>query len=696
MTVREPVEAQFHVSPRGNDSWSGRMAAPTRDGRDGPFATLERARDALRALGGEGALPRGGTVVELSSGIHQRTKPFLLGAQDSGTADSPVVYRAAKDAEVRLLGGKILSGFVPVTDPKTLDSLDPQARGKVLQTNLPDQGVCDLGEITASGTNEGQPGLELFFKGKRMTLARWPNEGFARIASIDVEGNTPLRNRVTLSGKMRGSNEGRFVYEGDRPERWTGEKDGWLHGHWFWDWADQRQRIESIDTENRVISLSEPSHHSGYREGQWYYACNLLVELDEPGEWYLDRNTGVLYFWPPEPIAETDASVSVAPGLVEMRETSHVVLQGIALENVRGTAITMAGGTGNLVCACTIRNTSSRGVQIDGGTDHGVVGCDISDLGEGGIRMEGGDRASLVPGGHYAVNNHVHHCSRWNPLYHPGIAIFGVGNRVAHNLLHHLPHTAIGFTGNDQVIEYNEIHSSVYLANDAGAIYTSPPTEEFTMYGHTIRYNYVHHLYGFKNRGCNGAVYLDDFFPGTRMYGNVFYKVPRAAFVGGGRYCTIENNIFVDCTPSVHVDARGLGWAAGGEEELTKLLHDYPYTGELWSTRYPSLVNILDDEPMVPKGNVVARNVCWRGSWDEIEEKARPHVVFEDNLVGQDPLFVDEAGEDFRLRPDSPALALGFEPIPVEEIGLYEDGCRASWPVKHRVRQPDPEEAAER
>jgi len=225
------------------------------------------------------------------------------------------------------------------------------------------------------------------------------------------------------------------------------------------------------------------------------------------------------------------------------------------------------------------------------------------------------------------------------------------------------------------------------MANDAGAIYTSPPTEELTMYGHLIRHNYVHHIYGFKNRGCNGAIYLDDMFPGTTMYGNVFFKVPRAAYIGGGRFCVIENNIFVDCTPSIHIDARGLGWASGSEKMLIGLLHDYPYTNELWNRKYPSLVNVLDDEPMTPKGNVVARNICWKGSWDEIEDKARPHVILEDNLVGEDPLFVDEDGEDFALRENSPALALGFKSIPVEEIGLFEDDLRASWPVAHHVRE---------
>jgi hypothetical protein len=693
MSIQEHMEkwnardADFFVSPSGDNTWSGRASQPDRDRSDGPFATLERAQDAVRATLENGE-PTNGVIVEVLDGTYQQTQPLELDASDSGTKDAPVIYRARKGADVRLIGGKLLSDFSPVTDPQILARLDPTARDNVVQTNLRDHGIADLGGFTVPGWNRGQPGLELFFKGKRMTIARWPNGDFAKIASIDAEGNTPLKNRVTLSGQMRGSNEGRFIYEGDRPERWADETEVWLHGHWFWDWADERQKIQSIDTANHIITMEGPNHPFGYREGQWYYAFNILAELDQPGEWYLDRNSGILYFWPPEPIGAGDASVSIAPALVTMKETRHILLQGMTLENVRGTAITIDGGNDNLVCACTIRNASGYGVHISGGTESGVVGCDIYDLGEGGIQLDGGDRVTLTPGNHFAVNNHVHHCSRWNPLYHPGITITGVGNRVAHNLLHELPHTAIGFTGNDQIIEFNEIHSAVYMANDAGAIYTSPPDEEFTMYGHAIRHNYVHHIYGYQNKGCNGAVYLDDFFPGTAIYGNLFYKVTRAAFIGGGRDNLIDNNIFVDCTPSVHVDARGLGWAAPAEKMLLDLLEKYPYKGELWSKKYPSLVKVLDDEPMVPKGNVVTRNICWKGTWDEIEDKARPHVTFRDNMVEKDPLFVDEANENFALRKESPAFELGFEPIPLEKIGLYDDALRASWPVIHRVREP--------
>jgi len=139
----------------------------------------------------------------------------------------------------------------------------------------------------------------------------------------------------------------------------------------------------------------------------------------------------------------------------------------------------------------------------------------------------------------------------------------------------------------------------------------------------------------------------------------------------------------------VHVDARALGWAAAGVVNLETRLAEMPYQDEPWRTRFPQLLTYLADEPAVPKGNVVRRNIVWRcGQFDAFEEKARPHVLVEGNLVEQDPGFVDEAGQDFRLREDSPAWALGFQAIPFERIGPYRDPLRASWPLRHEVTIP--------
>jgi hypothetical protein len=665
----------LYVAPDGNDGWTGKVAEA--QGADGPFATLERARDEIRKVKQEGDLPAGGVVVEVAAGTYECRQTLELTAEDSGTQAAPIIYRAPVGEEVRLTGGRRVSGFAPVTDAAMLARLEEPARGNVLQADLQAQGIEDLGEAVGPGKR-----LELFFNDTPMTLARWPNEGFVKI--VDVVGGEPFDVRG-----REGDRIGKFTYEGDRPERWTDEKDLWLHGYWFWDWADQRQRVESIDTDNRVITLAEPYHHYGYRKGQWYYALNALAELDMPGEWYLDRETGILYFWPPSPIEEATAVVSVLPTLVTMNDVSHVTLRGFVMEATRGTAVTMSGGTGNRVVACTIRNTGVGAVRVAGGTDNGVVGCDIYDIGAGGIGLSGGDRKSLTPAGHYAENNHVHHYARWKRMYSPAVSLHGVGNRVSHNLMENAPHQAISFGGNDHVIEFNEIHSVCYESNDAGAIYSG---RDWTMRGTVIRHNYLHHIKGFRGRGCVG-VYLDDMYCGTVIYGNLFYRVVRAAFIGGGRDNTIENNIFVECPRAVHIDNRAMGWASGSVEgTMKKRLEAMPYQEPPWTERYPKLVGIWEDEPAVPKGNVVARNISVGEKWDDISSVAREHTAFEDNLWDEDPHFVDAPNLNFQLRDDSPAYRLGFKRIPIEEIGLHQEADRASWPVHHEVREMDTSE----
>ena len=192
--------------------------------------------------------------------------------------------------------------------------------------------------------------------------------------------------------------------------------------------------MESIDTAQHVIALMPPYHHYGYRKGQWYYALNLLSELDRPGEWYLDRSSGILYFWPPAPLDQGKTLVSVMPHLVRMKGASHVTLRGLNLEACRGSAVLVSEGTGVHIVGCTIRNVGSWAVEISGRKSR-VVGCDIYETGDGGIIFPGGDRKTLTPAGLVAENNHIHHYSRWNRISRPAVSLDGVGHQVAHNLI---------------------------------------------------------------------------------------------------------------------------------------------------------------------------------------------------------------------------------------------------------------------
>ncbi|MBN1344073.1 MAG: right-handed parallel beta-helix repeat-containing protein [Phycisphaerae bacterium] len=714
----------LHVASFGNDGWSGKSEKPNAEKSDGPFETIGRARDAIRRMKRDGGLPREGVVVEILGGRYELAEPIELTAEDSGTAESPIVYRGRAGEVVRLSGGRIVAGWRAVTEAAILGRLDPAARGQVLQADLRWMGITEYGDLgvdvgadlqslVAGADGQGEytmgsvapkPGverperLEVFFNDEPMRISRGPNDGH-----LTIETALGATERNVRGHKSRV--EGVFRYKGDYPRRWVGEKDAYVCGSWCRDWAEQRHRIASLDVDKRVISVCRPYHRYGYHKGQWFYGFNILAELDRPGEWYVDRETGTLYFWPPARIEGAKVEVSMSPGLVRMKGTSHVTIRGLTFEATRGTAVAIENGEHCRVIGCTLRNLGMHAVTVVGGKDNGVIGCDMYGMGGGGVYLIGGDRKTLTPAGHHAENNRIHHYARWDRMYRPGVVFTGVGQRISHNLIHDAPHAALIFGGNDHLVELNEIHHVCCESNDCGAIYAG---RDWTIRGHVIRYNYLHHLQGRAGRRCKG-IYLDDLFSSATVWGNVFYQATYAVFLGGGRDNIIENNVFVDCPQALHIDARALGWcgphADGRIKEAREkgTIRGIRYGEPPYSTRYPKLVRLLEEDPKSPVGNVVRRNIFWAGAgealrrdaqgagprdtwWEHIEAKIRPLVKLEDNLINEDPKFVDEKAGDFQLRADSPAWGLGFQRIPIEKIGLYRDERRASWPVKQEVR----------
>ncbi len=651
------ARAEFFVATTGSDGNPGT--------KEKPFATLERARNAVRELKRAGPLSPGGVTVWICGGLYTISRTFELTTVDSGTEEAPIVYRACAGEDVRLNGGKEVTGFKPLRDATILSRISEACRSKILQADLKAQGITNFGELTSRGF--GRPmrpsGLELFFQDKPMQLARWPNRGWAKIAGVPA-----------------GKQGGKFAYEGDRPKRWADTHDIWVHGYWTWDWAESYEKVEAIDTRKREITTREPHGVYGYSVGKRFYSLNILEELDKPGEWYLDRKTGVLYFWPPAPLDAGKAYVSLLEGpMVSLEGASYASLRGLTFEVTRGAGVKVAGGAHNLVAGCTLRNMGNVAVSINGGKENGVVGCDIYETGDGGIRLSGGDRRTLTPAGNYAVNNHIYHYSRWVRTYCPAVSIGGVGNRVSHNLIHDAPHSAILLGGNEHIIEFNEIHHVCMETSDAGAFYMG---RDYTARGNAVRYNFFHHL----GKGSVQAIYLDDCASGTTVFGNVCYRGRRGVLLGGGRDNTIENNIFVECRPAIHVDARGLGWAKfwfdGRDSTLMNRLKAMKHTQPPYSVRYSQLVTLLDDEPAVPKGNRILRNIRVGGTWLDLLNGLNDKIIeIRDNFTEGKPGFISPEKLNFQLKDDSPAYKLGFKRIPMEKIGLYKDEYRTSLPA---------------
>jgi hypothetical protein len=666
--------ADVFVSPVGDDATDGAEASPV--------ASLTRARDLVREqrqAGVEGAI-----AVNILPGEYVVTEPVSFTSEDSGTPGAPVVYRANGPGRVVLYGGRRIEGFERVTDPAILESLPEEARGEVFQSDLRAQGIEDYGELRARGFGHppSPPTLELFVDGKPMHLARWPNDAFVGIASLVAPGSTKEGTPSILE------------YLDDRHERWTQAKDPWLFGYFRYLWADATISISRIDTDARTLTFDEAYGYSrsgmDTRQGIRYYAFNLLEEMDRPGEWYLDRETGVLYLYPPADLNVATVEIGVLPTpMVTMDGVTDVRFEGLRFDLGRDHGLILRDCSRCLVLGCTIGRMAGNGITIRGGRENGLLGCDVHTIGRRAIEVFGGDRATLTPGGHFVENCRIHDFGRIDRTYTPAVHLEGVGNRVAHNLMYNCPSSVMRIEGNDHIIEFNEVHSAVLESDDQGAmeLYANP-----TYRGVVFRYN------RFTNCGLAGSgamahgqasIRLDDAISGMLIYGNVFIRSANGHFGGvqmnSGRDNIMDNNLFIDCARGVSGgwNLNNAVWRWIAEERQPQNF----YTTDLYLERYPKIATMMD----TPGMNHVWRNVFYRCGPYVTGNRANLDTIENGVFEDADPGFVDASAGDYRLQPDAELLnTVGFRPIPMDEIGLYEDVYRASWPVDTTpVEMPD-------
>ena len=686
--------ATFYVSPTGDDANPGT--------RKRPFQTLEKARDAVRALKAGGPLPEGGLAVVLAGGIHHRTQSFALGSEDSGTSAAPILYRSESGARAILRGGRAVDGFQRLSHSLGLERIPEAARPHVRQVDLKAAGITDLGTLhpRGYGSKEEYPShLELFFENRPMPLARWPNqtdklgERFTTIKELIGE---KLGDFV---GKVIDKTNG-FVYGDPRHENWIAEPEPWLFGYWGRMYAANWVKVASIDAAAHQVRIVPPLPPYAFIQHAPYFVANVLCELDSPGEWYVDKESGMLFFWPPSRIGKGDVVVSLleAP-MLELSDVFHVAFRDLTLEAGRLHGATIKGGEDVVLAGCVIRNMGVSGVLIDGGWNHVVVGCDLEYLGDGGVRMKGGDTAKLVPSGHLVENCHIHHFDRWNRSgYRAGVIQEGVGTRIAHCLIHDAPHQAVQVMGNDHILEYTEIHDTCHEAGEMGSYYMYGSKRVLGERGQLVRFNYWHHLpwdETYKRFAYTGrhALHVDHMNGDVTLYGNVFWKcdTKSGAFFSGGPDNTVENNLFYECSSAINLHDRSWVYAKVNKAPnyvLDKYLRDMKVSEPPWSVRYPRLATFPEkatDMAVFLVGNVIERNIAVKcDSVISGSRKTHGMTRIEHNWQKGDPGLVAPEDGDLRLSPDSAAhTAIGFEPLPMDQIGLYNDELRATWPVRH-------------
>ncbi|MEI8288690.1 MAG: right-handed parallel beta-helix repeat-containing protein [Verrucomicrobiota bacterium] len=692
--------AEFYVAPNGSDANPGTL--------NQPFQTAKAARDAVRDYKAKRGLPEGGITIFFRAGVYEFAESLSLGERDSGTVNSRISYRAFPAEKVIFSGGKMLdqAKFKPVTDSAIRERLPAATAGQVVQYDLKQAGLDHYGDYhtqVPNGVKETpyEPALELYIGGKSMPVARYPNEGWIKIGKVLDPGAI---SKVDGFAKVLDTSNRGGTFEFDIPQarRWTKANNIWLSGWFFWGWFYDDVKVANLDVEKKQIKLASAlryglasayndlSHGAGMaktlEEARKYYVFNLLEEIDRPGEWYLDRATGILYVLPTGTFSREQIMVTAlnAP-IINCEKASYLGFEGLELVGGKQAGIVAKSANGVRIAGCIFRNLGGNAITL-AGLNHEVVSCDIFQT-KGGIIASGGSRRSLTPSGIVIRNCDIHHFTG------RAIDLNGVGITVEHNEIHHAEGGAVGFSGNNHLIAYNSFN---HLYNQGGddlnivGIGRNPSYQ-----GSLIKFNLFSDI-GLEPNNVN-SVYLDDGSCGTTVYGNIFYRASTgdrgSTYSNGGSDNKIINNVFVDNPVAYWLGNCFHNWArkrivdylSPNGDFTVHLTKEVNIKDPIWVKAYPKLANYFEDDPATPKRNMFSRNVVInsktvvRGDQQEINVQQVNERLEKDNFVAAAmPGLIDWQGKKFDAKKLSQVLKVipEFETIPVAQIGNYKDAYR--------------------
>ncbi|HJN13679.1 MAG: right-handed parallel beta-helix repeat-containing protein [Pirellulaceae bacterium] len=700
----------FYVSTAGRDAWSGTLPAANSDRSDGPFQTLRRARDAIRELKSQGTL-EGPVTVMLLHGTYFLSEPFVLDGQDSGTEDRPITYTVYPGHKAVLSGGRRIVGWKPY-------------RGQILQARLPE---------AAGGRWKFR---QLFFDDRRQIRSRWPNR----------DPRDPLYGgwafiEATLPAGEKQPVEFRFA-PGQAPRQWAKPQQVEINVFPWYCWVNDIIPIERADSEKRTVTLTRPVHFDfmPLMSGNRFYVENALEELDRPGEWCLDAETGTLYFWPPGGTVQPgEVTAPVADELIELRgrpdkPVRHVTISGLTFTETLspfpdhqheshhspspdGAAVHLEHSTDCRVLENRFYNLGGDAVRLQNANARNqIIGNQITQVGGAGISL-----ASRQPGNTHTwadkallhrnakrypklvrnviSNNHIHHCGMMKKNC-GGVQLYGINsveNVISHNLIHHMSDK--GMTMQDGfgqfIVEYNEMHTLGLEIADTGGIMTN---RWFVLHndadlggGNIIRFNFIRDCIGCgaysEKRSPKGegdrlraggriwspyytwGIYFDNSGMDINVYGNVVVSTVLGGVsmpVGSPQNNRVENNIFIGSSGN-QLDLR-MGPGARGNRFVRNIVYYSNPDAALLAARPSAKQTIAqcDDNLYFLK---TGQNMRVRGIEGGTFGDWR-NLGFDKHSLIADPLFVDAAGGDYRLRPESPAFKLGFRPIDLDRIGL--------------------------
>jgi len=680
----------LYVAPNGNDAWSGTLDAPNGGNTDGPLATLTGARDALRVLRGLGALT-GPTEVLIRDGEYFLSAPVDFAPEDSGSAGAPITFAAYPGEK------PIFSGGVPIT------GWSPSGAVWTAQAPALWGGSWDF--------------MSLWVDGKRATPARTPN------ATNDA-GDFPTDNDFFFAAGQLLDDDGfgnllpsavRFQYRPGDLQAWPSLSGA--HVVVFHSWATSLLRVANLDTSNQIVTFTGSANwpFGRWRSDQWYYVENLLEGLDQPGEWHVNRGTGVISYMPRDGENMLTAKViaPLAPQLIRLQGVpasgqfvSWLTFRGLSFQHTNVT-IPAAGMTDGQAASSTnaaVEAIGARNCTFDrcevfhtgnygfwwrrGSQDNTLSHSELFDLGAGGARI--GETVTAPTANEETLRNTID-----NNYLHDGGRIFrsGVGvwvGRASHNVVSHNEIADFRYSGvsvgwqwnyntssaNNNIVEFNHIHEiGKQQLNDIGGVYTlgvSPGT--------IVRNNRVHDIRSNPKLYGGWGLYTDEGSSEIVFENNIVYNTETGGFHQHyGQNNIVRNNVLAfsrNAQVMRTLPEPGLSFTF---ERNIVFFNNGELLGDEWS----------DDH------FAFDYNLYWDTSGRPLDFGGRTWAEWQAagmdlHSINLNPEFTNPDEANFTFGAGSPAHSIGITPIDASNIGLYGE---AEWVDKPNAIVRDPFEA---
>ena len=674
----------IYVAPYGKDSNSGTI--------DSPFATLEAAKKQVRKLRQKG---KKGIEVVFREGDYHITKSVEFTSADSGKADDSIVYRSYEGEKAVLKGSKLLnpSAFKLVTDAKTISILHEKAVGNLYEIDLTTQGIS-MDELTYMHKT-ASPILNkmdfnrefnwLFVDDRMQTVSRFPN------------GND--------FSKFYNGTSNTFKYEDNVADKWVNHDHWWIYAYSAYDFNPTRQRGISVDPDTNTIKTgnTSPSYSNTWSRG--WCAYNLIEEIDVPGEYYINWDTGKLYYWPTKDISQSKIELSVIGNpVIKGNGLKNVTFRdlGFAQINDDGVQLFESDNVDFIGCdfygigwraLCYNGKKAPKTTQYYSGFYTGYTrepeavmavdasyNCDVKsntfyNIGAHAIQMFGGNIDTLEPSNNVIEDNYIQRTAivtTWD-----AIATHGVGNLIQYNNISDNAYHGVRNFGNDSITRYNEIYNVQKEADDSGAIYISGGT---VARGHVVEYNYLHDSQ-VRRPTYNGwlvGIYFDDGQQGNTASHNIIHGTTSSALNSNQSMAsTWIGNTAISCGYGLTLTTQGTndkyymdtvyGFGTLDDYINTKVhnpklyYEHYPLFKHYVYTRInPGIHSVANNNVMVDTREDVPGGIRHRNTFYVKYSKTIDDFY---DLEGDYSQFVDPENHDWRLKADSPAAIANPEAL---------------------------------